>query len=290
MENASKALIMAGSILMAILVIGVLVFMFGRLSDVEQTKLEANRDAKEKSYEKKFEDYNKTLYGSEILSLANLNAHYTYLQDEVNGLNRGYDHVDIRVTMTNTVETGGHSYLTAGVEYTIEQIFNAIENENNNNSLKRHIVLDYETRGRGRSTAYDNSIKHYTQLSNRQISRELQNTLNMELIPYEHNDVGLKVLVDECGMYTDANQFIFKNGSNWEFRGNVPDNEIGMFYEALRNHNAGSSLGRLRQYIDEYLDAQSTYKQFKNNRYDCDSVDYTDVSTINRMHFTEIGP
>ena len=161
MENASKALIMAGSILMAILVIGVLVFMFGRLSDVEQTKLEANRDAKEKSYEKKFEDYNKTLYGSEILSLANLNAHYTYLQDEVNGLNRGYDHVDIRVTMTNTVETGGHSYLTAGVEYTIEQIFNAIENENNNNSLKRHIVLDYETRGRGRSTAYDNSIKHF---------------------------------------------------------------------------------------------------------------------------------
>ena len=288
MENASKALVMAASVLMSILVIGVLMYMYGRLSDVEQTKLEASRDAKEKSYERKFEDYNKTLYGSEILSLANLHAHYDYLQDEVNGLNRGYDRVDIRVRMSNAVETGGHTYLASGAEYSITDIYNNIENENDNNSLKHHIVVDYETRGSGRSTAYPKTIKHYTQLSNRQISRELQNNLDNELNLY--NAATLKALVDECGVYEYANQFVFKNGLNWEFRGNVPDDRIGMFYEALLNHNPSSSLGRLRQYKDEYLSATSTYREFKNKTFRCEEVRYSDVATINWMLFIQNDP
>ena len=37
MENASKALIIAGSVLISLLVIAALVFMFNQLSDLRQT-------------------------------------------------------------------------------------------------------------------------------------------------------------------------------------------------------------------------------------------------------------
>ena len=38
MENASKALIIAGSVLMAVLVIGALMLMYNQIADIEQTK------------------------------------------------------------------------------------------------------------------------------------------------------------------------------------------------------------------------------------------------------------
>ena len=46
MENASKALIMAGSVLIAILVIGLLVFGYNQLSDLEQQKEDSEGDLK----------------------------------------------------------------------------------------------------------------------------------------------------------------------------------------------------------------------------------------------------
>ncbi len=41
MENASKALIIAGSVLISLLVIAALVFMFNQLSDLRQTQEDA---------------------------------------------------------------------------------------------------------------------------------------------------------------------------------------------------------------------------------------------------------
>lgn len=38
MENASKALIMAGSVLLSLLIITTLVFMFGKLGDLKTVK------------------------------------------------------------------------------------------------------------------------------------------------------------------------------------------------------------------------------------------------------------
>ena len=71
MENASKALIMAGSILMAILVIGLLVFGYQQLSSLQQTETDAEDNDKLARYMNQFEQFGRTLYGSELLSLAN---------------------------------------------------------------------------------------------------------------------------------------------------------------------------------------------------------------------------
>ena len=77
MENASKALIIAGSVLLAMLIIGTLIFMFTNLSNLRQTEADSSTVQKLEEYNRQIELYNKAnLYGSEILSLANLIEDY----------------------------------------------------------------------------------------------------------------------------------------------------------------------------------------------------------------------
>lgn len=59
MENASKALLMAGGVLISLLVIGALVLMFGNLQDY-QIKINASIDQEEiAKFNNEFEPYNK---------------------------------------------------------------------------------------------------------------------------------------------------------------------------------------------------------------------------------------
>lgn len=105
MENASKALIMAGSILMAILVIGILVFGYNQISHVEQTKEDSEQIDKMTEYMMRFEQFNRgkdnALYGSELLSLANLQEDYNEsdAREDV-----GYDKIDITVKINKELK------------------------------------------------------------------------------------------------------------------------------------------------------------------------------------------
>lgn len=72
MENASKALIMAGEILIALLIIALLVFGFTKISNLSETKqgtIEAEQLA---AFNKQYESYNrKLLRGVDVISLIN---------------------------------------------------------------------------------------------------------------------------------------------------------------------------------------------------------------------------
>ncbi len=85
MENASKALIMAGGILISVIVISVLVMLFSQIGDMYSEEGEALTIEQIEKANREFATYNNTsgLYGSELLSLANLVADYNYrLLDE----------------------------------------------------------------------------------------------------------------------------------------------------------------------------------------------------------------
>ena len=86
MENASKALIMAGSVLLAMLIIGSLVFMFQTLSNLKNTEASAEDIEKLARYNRQIETFNRDgLYGSEILSLANLIEDNNIRQSDLKG-------------------------------------------------------------------------------------------------------------------------------------------------------------------------------------------------------------
>lgn len=72
MENASKALLMAGGILIALLVVGALLLMFNQLSSYQRSNSDDLRDVQLVEFNKQFEQYTYTdIKGYELLSLIN---------------------------------------------------------------------------------------------------------------------------------------------------------------------------------------------------------------------------
>lgn len=72
MENASKALLMAGGVLLALMILALVVYVatyMGNMADSQDTKLVAEQLAE---FNKSYEAYNKTrLYGTDVLTVYN---------------------------------------------------------------------------------------------------------------------------------------------------------------------------------------------------------------------------
>ena len=151
MENASKALIIAGSVLMAVLVIGALMLMYNQIADIEQTKTDNDELSKMEDYSKKFEEYNGTIYGSELFSLVNLQDDYTkrYKQED------GYTKITIKVKINNSISDT--SYFQSG-EKDISTILL------DKNSIERDITKLETKSFKGKT------VKYYSQLTIREIA------------------------------------------------------------------------------------------------------------------------
>ena len=155
MENASKALIMAGSLLISLLIIGALVFMYNQFADVQQTKTDVDEEGKFGEYSKKFEDYNRVVYGSELLSLANLQEDYNKTQAN----EKGYTKIEIKVIINKEI-TGIGQFNTG--ENEIAQL--AADKKTIERNISKLATEKYpEKTGK--------TIKYYSQLSNMEIAK-----------------------------------------------------------------------------------------------------------------------
>lgn len=72
MENASKALLIAGGVLIAILTIGVLVYLFGSSSNLFKQEHTEEQILQLKAFNEQYESYNrKLLRGTDVISVIN---------------------------------------------------------------------------------------------------------------------------------------------------------------------------------------------------------------------------
>ena len=72
MENASKALIMAGSVLIALMIIGALILTFSNLTAYQETNTRTTRSTQMAEFNSQYETYNrKDVRGSDLYSLLN---------------------------------------------------------------------------------------------------------------------------------------------------------------------------------------------------------------------------
>ena len=72
MENASKALLMAGGILIAVLIIGVLIYSFGTMSGYFSAEQDIEAAQQLKIFNDQYESYNrKLLRGTDVISVMN---------------------------------------------------------------------------------------------------------------------------------------------------------------------------------------------------------------------------
>lgn len=154
MENASKALIMAGSILIALLIIGLLVIGYNQISGLEQTRTDTDVNQKMVEYMRQFEQFNRTLYGSELLSFANLQEDYntSEAREDV-----GYDRIEITVQINR--EIVGSQYFMPGT--------NSLEDIAEDQKKLEEDMASYD---KPQSKYNNRSVKYYSQKRYREIA------------------------------------------------------------------------------------------------------------------------
>lgn len=109
MENASRALIMAGSVLIALMVLGALMLMFNNLSSYQQIRQTDTRTSQTIEFNAQFETYNRTdVRGSELYSLLNRAVDYNRRQSTAgigeNGEEIGFKPIQVTFTFNSQLD------------------------------------------------------------------------------------------------------------------------------------------------------------------------------------------
>lgn len=99
MENATKALEMAASVLIAMLLIGCIVYAYTKISETQRINEDAKEIEQATDFNISFEAYDRNdLYGTDIFSLANLIVSY---KEKVTNEGKGYKEIIMKVHLKN---------------------------------------------------------------------------------------------------------------------------------------------------------------------------------------------
>lgn len=134
MENASKALIMAGGVLIALLIIGILVVFFNNLSDWQKISQTSEEVEQITEFNKPYDVYERNVYGSELLSIANKIDDYNKRESN----NKGYSKIELEVQITYDMDKNffkKNIYNAANLKAEVEKLNKKIE-ELGNISIK----------------------------------------------------------------------------------------------------------------------------------------------------------
>ena len=125
MENASKALVIAGEVLIALLVISLLVFFYNTIKDFRNTEELLQESEQAIEYNKQYDVYYRNnLYGSDILSLANKIYDYNKRESEA----EGYARLEMEVTFKSNITINDKEVIISKKEiYTSENLKSVVQ-------------------------------------------------------------------------------------------------------------------------------------------------------------------
>lgn len=160
MENASKALIMTGGVLISLIVIGLLVLFYNNLSGMQKIKTDSETEQQAAEFNKQYDVYARDVYGSEILSIANKIADYNKREAD----NKGYTPIDLEVTFTKGLS---ERYFVENKVYSAKDLYDITANK----SAKNPICLEEYVKQLGNKTVYSRT--------NSSISRQIKKIATM---------------------------------------------------------------------------------------------------------------
>lgn len=143
MENASKALIIAGSILFTIMVIGLLAYFYSQYRQIPQAQTEAERLEQVAKFNREYESYDKKkMYGTDVATIVNkaINNNKKYA-DQITGryeIDQENNHyINVEITLLTPVK----SYATQYYEVTqsVGNLKSYVETENYYDDIKGKI-------------------------------------------------------------------------------------------------------------------------------------------------------
>lgn len=143
MENASKALMMAGTILISLIVISALIFMFREIRGTKTQDASNQKTQEIINFNKSYESYNKTLYGSELLSLANKMSDYNKgLVNKYGDDKDGYEDMKLEVEFKNK-ENKEFDYFIELIKEN-DELMKTYKSSNNLETLYKAMITDTE--------------------------------------------------------------------------------------------------------------------------------------------------
>ena len=106
MENASKALIIAGGVLISIIIISLFILMINDLASFEQSENDVKRQEQILAFNQQYEGYNREdVKGSELYTLVNKAVDYNKRNTTAEGAiegNDGYEPITITIDLTDS--------------------------------------------------------------------------------------------------------------------------------------------------------------------------------------------
>ena len=113
MENVSKALMMAGGLLISIMVISLIVILWGRLSSYFTENSKTTTVEQDAEFNAQFENYNKkSIRGNELISVMNKIIDYNRTASDI----KNYDRIIIDINLKN------NNYIQNKIDSTLQQI------------------------------------------------------------------------------------------------------------------------------------------------------------------------
>ncbi len=107
MENATRALTMAASVLIALVIISAILLVFNNLSSYQKVNQELQKNAQVIEFNSQFDTYDRTdVRGSDLLSLINRVIDYNERQSSVGteGQDLGYKPIIITIDVSSNIE------------------------------------------------------------------------------------------------------------------------------------------------------------------------------------------
>lgn len=167
MENASKALIMAGGVLISLIVIGVLVLAYNKFTQLQNLEQNANREVQSADFNKQYEAFNrKEVYGSEVLSLANKIVDYNKLQAE----DKGYSKITLEVKIK--VATGTH--------FKAKTYTDVDDGDRTRGLIYQNSLLEYDINKIGKRTYKGKAVSYYARTTRQEIAQIFGISYNTE--------------------------------------------------------------------------------------------------------------
>ena len=235
MENASKALIMAASVLIAIIIIGALVLMYNQISNYSSGDVQNTREQQVIAFNNEYEKFNSNnVNGTDMLTLMNKIIDYNRRKSDATDLQ--YQEMEIVIDLTGNLsdlkwENSRGNLLVKETQYTkdnISQITNDAE------ELERKFGKDIINELVSNVSLIDSDGREpgtYAQVRTYENQRELLEPLEYILLPAYRNKYAnweelLKSTEFKNDIYSYYEYVQFKR-ANFECTGTEYNNETG---------------------------------------------------------------
>lgn len=286
MENASKALLMAGGVLIAIVIISLLMIMINNLTSYQQTDIDTQTNAQDLEFNQQFENYNREdVRGNDLYSLINRAIDYNERQSTLgNGV---YEPITIKIdfdkkntdfTRDNQANQLFKSSSYSGIEMiAIVDEIEALKSKdikefsNNNEIIKGNPIYLTEE-------MLNNLINGYGKIYTTDYNNNYENTSEEDLIKIADTFNNL-IGVDDFFIVEYDKDGKIKNGTLTAY----PITSV-KFHQTLQKMKVYNN-----SYKNGFTDIYYEYVQFKRGIFKCTKVKYSPMGRIVEMDFKFTG-